>query len=310
MLIRSEGFGLNFADVMARKGLYRDAPPPPCVIGYEVVGRVERCGPGVPAELLGQRVVGVTRFGGYAELAVTDHRAVVQVPDALGIGEALALATQGCTAWYMAMIAAPLRAGQRVLVHSAAGGVGQLLVQLAVHQGCEVFAVASGSEKMNFLKTIGAQHVIDRAQGDYARHVNGMLKEERIDVSFNAVGGTSFKKDSELLGSGGALVLYGGAERSGGGSGIFSSLKFVWDMGLVIPIVLMMRSKSLIGVNMLRISEQKPELLAECLRGTVKAATEGWLKPHAHPLFPIAALADAQMLLESGYSIGKVALKW
>jgi NADPH:quinone reductase-like Zn-dependent oxidoreductase len=111
VLIRSEGFGLNYADVMAVKGLYRDAPPPPCIIGYETVGRVEQCGEGVPADLLGKRVLAMTRFGGYAQLACTDHRAVAEIPDDTGLGEALAMATQGATAWYMAMVTAPLQTG-------------------------------------------------------------------------------------------------------------------------------------------------------------------------------------------------------
>jgi len=295
---------------MARKGLYRDAPPRPCVLGYEVVGHVTACGDGVPNDLLGNRVVAMTRFGGYAELAVTDHRAMAVIPDDLGIGEALSLATQGCTAWYMAMIASPLRVGQRVLVHSAAGGVGQILVMIALHHGCEVFAVASGAEKMGFLRALGAQHVIDRAKEGYAEHVARLLGGHQIDVSFNAVGGTTFKKDLALIGSGGAVVLYGGAERGSGGSGLFSTLKFVWDMGITIPIFLMMRSKSLIGVNMLRISEHHPELIARCARELVQASTEGWLKPHVHALFPKEQLPEAHALLESGRSIGKVAVKW
>ncbi len=307
VLVRSEGFGLNYADVMARKGLYREAPPPPCVIGYENVGRVERIGEGVPAEMLGQRVAAITRFGGYAEMVATDHRAVVAVPDALGIGEACALTTQGVTAWYMAMIAYPLRPGNRVLVHSAAGGVGHLLVQLAVRQGCEVFAVASGQAKMDLLKKFGAQHVIDRSCSDYAQEVRSRLKGQRLDVSFNAVAGSTFKKDMELLGDCGTLVMYGGAERGGG---FFGALRFVWRMGLVVPIVLMMRSRSLIGVNMLRVGEHRPDVLAECLRGTVRANTEGWLRPWATGSLPAERLAEAHALLDGGRSMGKVSLIW
>ncbi|MBK7246197.1 MAG: zinc-binding dehydrogenase [Flavobacteriales bacterium] len=308
VLIRSEGFGLNYADVMAVKGLYRDAPPPPCVIGYETVGRVEQCGEGVPPELLGKRVLAMTRFGGYAELACTDHRAVAVIPEDMGLGEALAMATQGATAWYMAMVASPVQAGQRILVHSAAGGVGQLLTQMAVHQGCEVFAVANGEEKMAYLKQLGAQHVIDRKAGDHAVQVGKLLGKERLDASFNAVGGTTFKKDLKLIGSGGRLLLFGGAERGAGGA--FGTLRFVWNMGLVIPIFLMMRSKSLIGVNMLRLSEHKPLLVATCMQGALDAMREGWLKPKVHPLFSADQLPQAVELLGSGKSIGKVAVKW
>ncbi len=309
VLIRCEGFGLNYADVMAVKGLYRDAPPPPCVLGYEVVGRVEGLGDGVPPSLLGKRVVAMTRFGGYAERAATDHRALAVIPDHMPLGEAAALATQGCTAWYMARIACPLRAGQRVLVHSAAGGVGLLLVQLAVKAGCTVYAVASGAGKMELLKRYGAHHVIDRSTGDYAQQVRALLGDRRIDVSFNAVGGSTFRKDMGLIGSGGAQVLYGGSER-GEGKGMLGTLRFVWRMGLVVPIFLMMKSRSLIGVNMLRISEHHPELIAECLRGVVQAHQEGWLRPHVHQEFPPDQLPEALEVLGSGDTMGKVAVRW
>jgi NADPH2:quinone reductase len=308
VLVRSEGFGLNYADVMAVKGLYRDAPPPPCVLGYEVVGVVERCGEDVPVHLLGKRVVGMTRFGGYAELARTDHRALAEVPEGMGMGEALAMATQGATACYMAMRAWPLRAGMHVLVHSAAGGVGQLLTQIAVHRQCEVFAVAHGAEKMVYLKKLGAQHVIDRSLRDYAVQLHEKLGAKRLDVSFNAVGGTTFKKDLALLGSGGAMVLFGGAERGEGG--LFGTLRFVWNMGLVIPIFLMMRSKSLVGVNMLRLSERDPVIVANSMKQALDASREGWLKPRVHALFPYTELPAALELLGSGKSIGKVAVRW
>lgn len=308
VLIRSEGFGLNYADVMAVKGLYRDAPPPPCVLGYEAVGRVERCGDGVPATWMGKRVVAMTRFGGYAEQVVTDHRAVAEIADDMPLGTAAALATQGCTAWYMARMAVPLRNGQRVLVHSAAGGVGQLLVQLAVQAGCEVFAVAAGPEKMAHLRQLGAHHPIDRSTGDYAAAIQELLGDERIDVSFNAVGGTTFRKDLALLGSGGALVLFGGAERNG--AGMFGTLRFVWRMGIIVPILLMMRSKSLIGVNMLRIGEHRPTLIAECLQRVVQEAQEGRLAPHTKRVFACEELPSAIRALMAGGTIGKVAVRW
>jgi NADPH2:quinone reductase len=307
--IRVEGFGLNYADVMAVKGLYRDAPAPPCVLGYEVVGRVEALGQDVPNDLLGKRVVAMTRFGGYAELAVTDHRALAVIDDAMPLGEAAALATQGCTAWYMARIACPLRAGQHVLVHSAAGGVGVLLVQLAVRSGCTVYAVASGTEKMELLKRLGAHHVIDRSTSDYAQQMRALLGDRRIDVSFNAVGGSTFRKDMTLIGSGGAQVLYGGSER-GEGRGLLGTLRFVWRMGLVIPIFQMMKSRSLIGVNMLRISEHHPEVIAACVEGVVRAHAEGWLKPHVHAEFPTEQLPAALEALGSGRTMGKVVVRW
>ncbi|MCC6937988.1 MAG: zinc-binding dehydrogenase [Flavobacteriales bacterium] len=308
LLIRCEGFGLNYADVMAARGLYREAPPLPSILGYEVVGRVEQCGEGTPNEFLGKRVVAMTRFGGYAELAITDHRACAIIPDGMPLGEAAALATQGCTAWYAARILCPLRKGERVLVHSAAGGVGQLLVQLAVHSGCEVFAVVGNKEKVSVVKAMGAAHAIDRSAEDYAQTIRSVLGDDRLDVSFNAVGGTSFKQDLSLIGSGGRLVLFGGAER--GGIGLFGTLRFVWRMGILLPIFLMIHSRSLLGINMLRISEHKPEVIAECLHAVIAAHRTGVLRPHVHATYAASELPEAQLALASGRTMGKVVVKW
>ncbi|MCB0764928.1 MAG: zinc-binding dehydrogenase [Flavobacteriales bacterium] len=308
VLIRVEGFGLNYADVMAVKGLYREAPPLPSILGYEVVGVIEAIGRSVPDGLLGMRVVGMTRFGGYAEYAVTDHRACAVIPTDMSLGAAAALATQGCTAWYAARILCPVYTGERVLVHSAAGGVGHLLVQLLVHRGCEVFAVASGKEKSAYLKSLGVHHVVDRRQGNVVGRLRDALGGRRLDVSFNAVGGATFKEDMGLLGSGGRAVLFGGAER--GGMGSLGTLRFVWRMGLIIPIMLMMRSRSILGINMLRISEDRPEVIAECLQRMVEECALGRIRPHVHQEFPSRSLVDAHLALANGATMGKVMMRW
>jgi NADPH:quinone reductase-like Zn-dependent oxidoreductase len=305
VLIRVEGFGLNYADAMAVRGLYREAPPLPCIIGYEVVGRVEHAGSAAPQDLVGQRVVAMTRFGGYGELAVTDHRACALIPENLPLGEALALATQGVTAWYMAKVLCPLHAGERVLVHSAAGGVGQLLVQLAAHAGCEVIAVVGNASKAPRAQQLGATHVIDRSAGDYETQARTILGKHRLDASFNAVAGRTFKKDLRLIGSGGRLVLFGGAERGG-----TSTLGFVWRMGLLLPIFLMMKSRSILGVNMLKLGDFKPDLVARCLRETVEAHGSGILRPLVHDVLPAERLIQAHQALASGRTMGKVALTW
>ena len=308
VLIRCEAFGLNYADVMAVKGLYREAPPLPSVLGYEVVGRIEAVGPSVPPGLIGKRVVAMTRFGGYAEYAVTDHRALAEIPSDMPVGEAAAMATQGCTAWYAARVLCPLRKGQRVLVHSAAGGVGHLLVQLALRAGCIVYGVASGAEKMAYLRSLGVQHPIDRSIGDHEQQLQRSLNGARLDVVFNAVGGSSYAKDQRLLGSGGRMVLYGGAER--GSLGLFGTLRFVWRMGVVIPIFLMMKSRSILGINMLRISEDQPAVIAECLHGMVQAQAAGEIKAHVHAAYPAAELPQALLALQRGQTMGKVVVCW
>ena len=308
-LIRCEGFGLNYADTMAVRGLYRDAPPPPCIPGYEVVGRITDVGTGVDRAMIGGRVAAITRFGGYAEEAVTDHRALMPVPEDLPLGIAAALCTQGCTAWYMAMIARPLRPGDRVLVHSAAGGVGQFLVRIALHQGCTVFGVTAGARKLARLQAMGVHHPIDRLAGDPGAQLAALLGRDRLDVSFNAVGGATFRKDMELLGAGGAVVIFGGSER-GTKRGPFGTLRFVWDMGVLIPALLMMKSRSVIGVNMLRIGEQRPALLKRCMEEVLQAHTAGWFPDLAHHSFDATQLPAAIEQLTNGSSMGKLVVRW
>jgi NADPH2:quinone reductase len=138
VLIASEAFGLNYADVMARLGLYREAPPRPCVLGYELVGRVTEVGANVDPSLVGQRVLAFTRFGAYAKHAKTTANAIVSIDD-MPAHEALPFATQGVTAHYMAEVLSPIQAHDHVLVHAAAGGVGSFLVQLAKLKGATVY---------------------------------------------------------------------------------------------------------------------------------------------------------------------------
>lgn len=122
--IAVEAFGLNFADVMARKGQYRDAPPIPSVLGYDVCGRIVAVGKNVSLHKVGDRVTALTRFGGYAEFAVTEERAAVKINDDADACASLALATQGATAWYCAEEVCSLYENERVLITAAAGGVG------------------------------------------------------------------------------------------------------------------------------------------------------------------------------------------
>ncbi|MDW7692551.1 zinc-binding dehydrogenase [Flammeovirgaceae bacterium SG7u.111] len=307
VLIKTEGFGINYADTMARKGLYPDAPPLPSVLGYEVVGRVEGVGNQVDKNLIGKRVVGFTRFGGYAQYAVTNELAVAEIPEDMPMGEATALATQYATAYFAIYETVRLHPGDKVLVHSAAGGVGIALTQMAKLQGCEVFGTAGSDAKIEFIKKNGVDHAINYSKQDYQAEMKKILGKGRIDVAFNAVGGKSFKKDWKLIGSGGRVVLYGMAARRGGH---LAGLKILWQMGLIIPATLIMSSKSLIGVNMLRMADNQPLVIQRCIKEIIKLAADGKLKPYCGKTFPAEQIGDAQLYLENRQSIGKVAVSW
>jgi NADPH2:quinone reductase len=309
VLIESEAFGLNYADVMARLGLYREAPPMPCVVGYELVGTVIEVGNDADPSLLGKRVVAFCRFGGYGKHVITWDYAVVPIADTPA-EVAMVLCTQAVTAYYMAEYLTPIHKHEKVLIHAAAGGVGTVLIQLAKRKGAEVFAKIGDDSKASLVRQLGADHVINYKKSDYGQQIESILKGDRLDASFNAVAGSTYKIDLKLLGSGGRLVLFGGAELGRARWGIFSTLNFARKMGMVIPIGLMMRSKNILGVNMLKLADHRPIVLKHCLEDVVALYMKGELKPQVGGVYSVDQLAEAHAALEGGKTTGKLTVKW
>ena len=309
VVVESEAFGLNFADVVTRRGLYREAPPFPCVIGYEAIGKVVQIGSKVNPSLLNQRVIAFCRFGGYSKHVVTMDYAVVPVNNQPA-EELLSLCTQAVTAYYMGMYLTPIHTIDTVLIHAAAGGVGTILIQLAKLQGATVIAKVGSSDKEDLVRKLGADFVVNYNTSDYEEQVRSIMKGDRIDISFNPVAGGTYKKDMRLLGSGGRIVLFGGSELGKAKWGIFSKLAFVKRMGFLLPIGLMMRSKNVLGVNMLKIADNKPEVLKLCLEQVIDLYNSGSIRPHVGGKFSSDQLSEAHRLLESGKSQGKISVFW
>lgn len=309
-LVKVEGFGLNFADVVARNGLYREAPPLPCVLGYEAVGRVEKVGADVDPSWIGKRVLAFTRFGGYAEHVCSDFRGLTEIPEDMPLPVAVAMGTQYATAYYAIMHSLRLMKGDVVLIHAAAGGVGLALVQFALHLGCEIVATAGSQQKLDFLKSLGVHHVINYRETDYAEAARKALGDKRVMATFNSLAGNSMKKDMNLLGSGGTLVCFGGASRMGKKGGIFATINFLLQTGFMSPLFMMMKSKSLIGINMLKLADYRPELVQHCLRSVIEMYKQGQIKPHSGQEFPVSEIAKAHHLLGERDTIGKIAMRW
>jgi len=305
-----EAFGLNYADVSARHGLYQDAPPMPSILGYEVVGRVDALGAGVTHFQVGQRVTALTRFGGYATHALTDARAAVPVPDDMDVGVAVALPTQGCTAYYMAEEMVRLHAGDHVLVHAAAGGVGTLLVQLCKRRGCVVYGTAGSQDKLSVLRDLGVDHPINYRDADFAAEVRRIRGEAGLDVIFDSIGGATTRKGVALLGAGGRMVCFGAADHTPGPLQPLRSLRFLASFGFPHPVLLMLRSRALIGVNMLRIADSRPEVLQRCLQAVVDLSLKGELRAVIGGRFTADQLGAAHALLESRRSTGKIVVTW
>ena len=305
-----EAFGLNFADVMARLGLYRDCPPLPAIIGYEAVGRVSALGPGVEGFAKGQRVLAFTRFGAYATKVVTDVNGVVPIPDDMPASEAAALATQYVTAWFAAEYITRIYEGEHVLIHAAAGGVGTALVQLAKHKGCIIYGTAGSPQKLDYLRQQGVHYPINYRTSNFADEVKKVSPSGKLDVVFDPIGGKSVKLGFGLLRGGGRIVCYGAASMSGRRRNFIKDLKAGAGFGIYHPAQFMMNSKSMLGVNMLRIADERPEVLQRCLNAVVDFTKKGIFKPVTGGYFPIGQLAEAHEFLEFRKSIGKVAVHW
>jgi NADPH2:quinone reductase len=307
VLIEISAFGLNYADVMARKGIYGDAPPLPCVLGYECVGKISETGADVQGLEKGQRVLALTRFGAYAQFAKTDQRGIIPLSDDIPDSHALALATQYGTAWFASIEEAHIRPGDHVLIHAAAGGVGTALIQIAKWKGCKVYACAGSDAKLEYLKQQGADEVLNYRKHDFEKKLIYIRGKERFDVIFDPIGGANFRKNARLLAYGGRLVVFGASSRET--KGIWPLLKLLFGFGLHLPVGLIMKSQSWVGINLLRIGDHKPQLLADTMKNVMSLYREGILKPHIAREFSFDRLEDAHALLESRNSMGKIVVK-
>ncbi len=306
--IKVKAYGLNYADIMARQGLYRGCPPLPCVIGYDVEGIIDEVAPDVDQFKKGDKVFALTRFGGYAQYAVSSAKAVSHLPDEAEIGVGCALATQCVTAYHAAVICQELMPGEKVLIHAAAGGLGTALIQIALWKGCTVIGVVGGEEKVAYLKNLGVRHVIDHHHTSYIdyvkKHFNG-----RVDVVFDNIGGSSVKKAKSILSFGGRIVTLGAAALSGK-KGIINLIRLALGFGWFSPISYLGKSQSLIGVNMLVIGDHKPDTLEVSFKGVAELYQKGVLQPHIGKVFSQENLGDAQAYMQARKSIGKIIVTW
>ncbi len=336
VVIKVACFGLNFADVVARRGLYPDAPKNPAILGYDVAGIVSEIGESVTNLKVGQRVTAMTRFGGYAEYAKTNDTAVAVIPDAMDFATATTFGAQGCTAYHCAFETVVLHEGDRVLIHAAAGGVGALLVQMAKYKKCFVYGTASTS-KMDYLKQIGVDVAIDYTKEDFYEVIKSSSEQlalsneqltlnseqssngskltaqslKPIDVVFDSLGGQTFKKSFKLLNSDGRIVTFGAAEQiNGNKTSKLSGLKLAWGFGIFSPIQLLMTSRAIIGVNMLKIADNQPHIINRCLNGIIQLTDAGLIIPKIAKIFMADKIAEAHDFLESRQSIGKVVVQW
>ena len=305
ILIKVQAFGINFADVMARKGLYRAAPNLPAILGYEVVGIIEKVNANSNEHLIGKRVLAMTRFGGYAEYSVASIKGIIEIHDQVSNGHALALATQYCTA-HLAIKKTSLTNNDFVLIHSASGGVGTALTQLAKLINCQIIGLTGTSSKTSYLKKNGVDFPINHINNNYSKEVLNIIKNQKISAIFNSVGGHTFKKDLELLDSDGHLVFFGISDRTHSRKGILNTLFQLMKIGKIHPAKLILNSQSINGLNLLEIADKKPEQIQNSLKELISLYMENKINPVAENEFNWDQISNAHYGLENSKFIGKV----
>jgi NADPH:quinone reductase-like Zn-dependent oxidoreductase len=301
--------GVNFADLMARMGMYPDAPgKPPMVVGYEFAGEVEAVGEGVEAPVVGDRVLGGSRFGGYAELVVTGAADLIPLPEGWSFEEGAALPVNYGTAYAALVRYGSVRDGERILVQAAAGGVGIAATQIAAIVGAEVFGTASAA-KHDAIRSFGVHHPIDYRDRDFVKEVRRMAGEKRpLDLAMDAVGGNSFRKSFSLLRPGGRLVCFGASSLVTGDTRSLPRVaKALVQTPLFSPLSLQSSSRGVIGLNILRLWDSKGSL-DEFIDPLSRWIEEGRLRPVVDESFPLERGADAHRHVGEGRNVGKVVL--
>ncbi len=301
VLVEVKAAGINFADTMARMGLYQDAPKPPCVVGYEVAGTVTAVGPGVEGISPGDRVMAGTRFGGYAEHVLARASDVIPLPDRLSFEQGAAVPVNYATAWAGLVRYGSLQPGERVLLHAAAGGVGISATQIAKRHGAEVWGTSSPG-KHDAIRELGVDHPLDYTRNGWERGL------PPFDVIMDAIGGKSFRTSYELLRPGGRLVCFGAsAVTSGEKRSVTTALRAVVRMPRFSLIKQMSSSKAVIGLNMLRLWDDKGTLDSwiEPLR---ELMDDGTIEPVVAEAFPFERAPDAHRMIAERRNVGKVVL--
>jgi NADPH:quinone reductase len=290
VLLDVRAAGINFADIMQRRGEYPGGPQPPFTPGMEAAGIVDEADGTDLSE--GDRVVGLVGQGGYAEYSLADAGALFPIPDGMSFEEAAGFPVQYLTAHNCLFEWGGLEDGERVLIHAAAGGVGTAAVQLASRAGAEVFGTASTSEKLDLAAELGCDHPINYTETDFATEV-GAITDGGLDLVLDGVGGESFEKSLDALAPFGRTVAYGVA------SG---------EPGRVETPELLFGNNSVIGYHLGQASQQAPQRVFSAVEDLTEGFASGELSVVVGETFALEEAAEAHAHIENRESTGKVVL--
>ncbi|MEZ4453677.1 MAG: medium chain dehydrogenase/reductase family protein [Nannocystaceae bacterium] len=309
--VRVRAIGVNYADCIVRMGLYASAREYvgwPITPGFEVSGEVDAIGDGVDPSLLGAEVIALTRFGGYASAVVVPAHQVFRAPTGLDLVRAAGVPAVFLTAYYALFELAHPRPGSTILVHSAAGGVGSALLQLARVAGCEAVAVVGASHKVAAAAALGAKAVIDKSREDLwaaaERHAPGGYQ-----VICDANGVSTLGQSYRHLAPTGKLVIYGfHSMLPRSGRVRWLRLAFDWlRTPRFNPLRLTNENRSVLAFNLSYLFDAR-EVLGEAMAKILGWIAAGEVTLPAVTTYPLRQVADAQRALESGQTVGKLVL--
>ena len=299
--------GVNYADIMTRKGLNLDAPKPPCVVGYEVAGEIVALGEGVKKIALGEHVLTLTRYGGYSDYVCVPAHQVFIKPKALSFEQAAAVPVNYLAAYQLLVVMGSLHAHDSVLIHNAGGGVGLAALDIAQHIGAKTFGTASAS-KHAFLRERGLDFAIDYRTQDWLKAVLELTHGRGVELVIDPIGGAQWKKSFKALRPSGRLGFSGVTP---GGDTILASklgmIKLLLQMPWFNPVQLLNSNKGVFGINMGRLWEEEEKVLA-WLEKILEGVEAGWVRPHVDRAFKFDQASAAHAYLDERKNIGKVVL--
>jgi NADPH:quinone reductase-like Zn-dependent oxidoreductase len=298
--VRNIAAGVAYADLLMRRGLYPDTPPLPFAPGYDIVGEIDALGDGVENCVVGQRVAALTMIGGYSRYTIVPATHLVPVPPNLDSAEAVSLVLNYATAYQMLHRVARAQKGQRILIHSAAGGVGTAALQLGKIVGLEMYGTASKA-KHALVKSLGAIPIDYRTE-NFRERIR-QLAPEGVDIVFDPIGGRNCWASYACLRRGGTLVCYGasaavskGKSEAGLGFALLALMKILPDG----------RHAGWYHIKTLR--DARPEQFREDLSKLFDLLAARQIQPVIAGRIPLREAARANQLLESSQVQGKLVL--
>jgi len=305
--VRVRAAGVNFADIMPRKGLYPDAPKPPCVVGYEVSGHVEDVGEGVPPEWRDRPVLALTRFNGYADRAIVPVDQVWEKPAALSFEQAAAVPVNYLTAYQLLVVMGGLKPEESVLIHNAGGGVGLAALEIARKIGATTYGTASPG-KHEFLRGRGLDHAIDYRTGDWVERVLELTGGRGVELVIDPLGGTNWRKSYRVLRATGRMGMFGlSAVTESRGTIVLRFARLLVQTPWFHPFRLMNANKAVFGVNVGHLWNEGVKI-REWMKALLEGVEQGWIVPHVDRSFPLEEAGRAHTYIEERRNVGKVVL--